>query len=354
MNKSIHKHKINFFLVYLVIFLLFLSFLFINIILFELFPKEHNEKYGRILQTNSTYESTSNLTFINKLNDTFSDKLTETFTDKETETSFNVIKTNTKDKDKDISAIDNFYYYLLGYYIIFVMMCIYLVTIINRSGISNEKKDEIKSDILMFLFFANNGSLIVSIICVSTVFRIMGFAPFGIGLVILIIGIIYYIIKYKGKCIEEFFSHNEVKYLSKLPCTIIELIRKNTFECCRCEYYDIITITKYSDGTKEKSYCCTSICCFFWNVTCFLIKILTTIFMVIVYYLFFVLFLLIRIIVLGIHSKCNKNTASINDINVNKMQYDDNSGNVNDKDILTYNNLNLEKIEYYILYEIFT
>ena len=51
----------------------------------------------------------------------------------------------------------------------------------------------------------------------NAIYKITVFAQFGIGLTIFIIGTIYYIIKLKISCIEEFFDKNTAKSLSELP-----------------------------------------------------------------------------------------------------------------------------------------
>ena len=72
---------------------------------------------------------------------------------------------------------DNPFLYLTVYYIIFVMMSAYMICVINRSPIPTEMKEQIKSDIYRFLFLANNGSLLVSVISLGEVYRANGFVP---------------------------------------------------------------------------------------------------------------------------------------------------------------------------------
>ena len=82
-------------------------------------------------------------------------------------------KKNESEKEKKTDAVDNFYYYLFGYYIIMVMMSIYMINFMDLTKLKSKDKDELTLDILMFLYFANNGSLIVSII--SVVSTLIGF-----------------------------------------------------------------------------------------------------------------------------------------------------------------------------------
>ena len=160
-----------------------------------------------------------------------------------------------------------------------------MVCFVNRSHTSPENKESIKSDIYKFLFIANNGSLLVSIIYLAEVYRASGFAPFTIGLLILIIGSLCYLKNLSDGCLAQFFHPDKIKYLCNIPCTIIKLV-KVSYECCRCEYYDIVTITEYSDGTVVKETCCISIICLIWNIFCLMIKIVSTFFTVISYYIF--------------------------------------------------------------------
>ena len=273
------KSSPNYFFLYSITTILFLLFFFINIILIELTDKDTNQIYNRKLQM-----ILNNKNFSNSNRDINSTYIKE------------------KEKKTDDS---NPFYYLFGFYIIFIMMSIYMIFIINRSKIKPQHEKKIKSDLFKFLYFANNGSLIVSLIFLSAVYRASGFLPFGIGLVILGIGTFYYVSKIKISC-KEILSDDEnntkVKSLINVPCTIINIVQF-TYECCRCEYYDIETTTYYTDGTKEKNYYCTSILCCIWNIYCMVVKAITTIFMILAYYIFFGIFWLFWVIAKFIYSK---------------------------------------------------
>ena len=285
-NKVIYKPALNYFLLYSITIVLFLLFIILNIILFEIFQK-YNPKL-EINRNSSKGTSNSRYLDLNENNDS---------------------STDISDKDKNKSEDFNPFYYLFGFYIIFIMMSIYMIWIINRSQIKEEYEKQIKSDLLKFLYFANNGSLIVSLIFLSSVFKASGFLPFGIGLIVLGIGTFYYVKKIKITC-KDIFSgdeiNNKIKSLVKIPCTIINIIQF-TYECCRCQYYNIKTTTYYTDGTKETSYCCTSICCLFWNIYWLVVKILTTFFMIIAYYIFLGIFWIFWILAKLIYDKCKKN-----------------------------------------------
>lgn len=200
-------------------------------------------------------------------------------------------ETNATLEDNNNSFIDRKspFFYLTGYYIIFAMMIIYVVVIINRSPIKVETKEALKSGILKFLYMANNGALLVSIIFISSVYKISGFTPIALGLIILTFGSIYYLCNLKDNWVQVFFDNNNVEELCRLPGLMLKLVRY-TFECCRCEYYDVNLVTYYTDGTVEKDTICTSIICLIWNVLMLVLKIMSTFFTIISYYIFLLFF----------------------------------------------------------------
>lgn len=330
LNKFALKYVSKYFLLYSVIIFLFLSFLFINSNIVELSHiKKKNQIFNRKLQMEQKNETLSN----NEDNYTTN---VDFFTQNISSNNRNEIDRNKKDSEEF-----NPFHYLLGYYLIFIMMSIYIIIIVNRSKINKEYEKKIKSDLLKFLYFSNNGCLIISIIFLSAVYRNSGFAPFGIGITILIIGTIYYCIKLKNNWLEIFSDNNNIEQLCKVPCTILKIV-KVTFECCRCEYYDIETTTVYSDGTVEKSVCCTSICCFLWNLTCFILKIITTIIMTIAYYFFLLIFVLFWLGVRAIYFKCKENSNENKDVSVNNTSSTNSKNTKNNniiEDINSQNNI---------------
>ena len=195
------------------------------------------------------------------------------------------------------------FFYLTGYYLVFLMMSVYVIALINRSRLHPQMKEHLKSGILKFLYMANNGALLVSIIFISSLYEIMGFAPIALGIIILSIGSIYYLCNLEDNWVVIFFNNNQVEELCRLPGLMIKLVR-HTFECCRCEYYDVTFITKYSDGRVEKETWCTSLICLVWNFFCLILKIMSTFFTIISYYIFLALFLLIRMIAKVIYYRC--------------------------------------------------
>ncbi len=229
----------------------------------------------------------------------------------------------TFENDNSFARRDNPFFYLSGFYLIFVAMCVYIIAIINRSPINPTAKDELKSGILKFLYMANNGALLVSIIFISSVFEISGFAPFGLGIIIFTIGSLYYICNLKENLVVVFFDNNTTEELCCLPGLMIKLVRY-TYECCRCEYYDIVETRVYYDGHVEQTTYCTSCICLIWNLYWLFVKIITTFFTIISYEIFLVLFLLFRLIAKAIYLNCcikeenNENNGNeANEININ-------------------------------------
>ena len=316
-DKTILKQKPNFFLLYFITTILFLTYFLLSTILIKISHKEQNQKvYIRKLQTNQMGGTSDG----------------------------NYYKNNTDSEDKDEKKSDddfNPFYYLFGFYMIFIMMSIYMVCILSRSNIRPEYEKEIKKNLFLFLYFANNGSLFVSLIFLSSVFKASGFLPFGIGLVVLGVGTYYYISKMKANCKEILSDDNnntKVKNLIKIPCTIIDIIIY-TYECCRCEYYNIKTTTYYTDGTKETTYCCSSILCLFWNIYWLAVKVVTTFFMIIAYYIFFGIFLIFWLLAKliyfklikksGQEEKSQENDKKSHDTNINEQMNNNNFQGIN-------------------------
>lgn len=325
-KKALIKPNQNYFLLYCITGALFLTFFLLSKIIFESHKIQNKIVYKRKLQINPMNGTSSNESSNNTSNTSYSDY-------------YGNDNTDIKNKIEKNSDDFNPFYYLFGFYIIFILMSIYIIIIINRSKINSEIENKIKKNLFIFLFFANNGSLIVSLIFLSSVFRASGFLSFGIGLVVLVIGTFYYILKIKVSCNELLSDDNKnsklKNYLINVPCTILRIVRF-TYHCCRCEYYyDIETTTIYSDGTKEKSYCCTSILCLFWNIFWFVVKAVTTFFMIITYYIFFGIFLIFWMAARFIYSKCKKKDEK----NKEDSKNDKNSQDTNNNGTINNNNL---------------
>ena len=326
-NKYTQKSSSFYIILYSIITFIFLSFLSINAIILGFSQKKQNKSliYNRRLQieTNQTNNETS-------LNDTLSSQefSKDTLSEETFLSDALSNETNVTSEEAYLDS-DNPFVYLTGYYLIFVMMSAYMICFVNRSQTPPEYKERIKSDIYKFLFIANNGSLLVSIIYLAEVYRASGFAPFTIGLLILIIGSLCYLKNLSDGCLAQFFHPDKIKYLCNIPCTIIKLV-KVTYECCRCEYYNIEAIKVYRDGTVVKETWCTSIICLVWNIFCLMIKIVSTFFTVISYYIFlgffWVFWKIFQIIYL---KRLAEEKKEINNVNENVDNHPDNSHQTN-------------------------
>ena len=322
-NKNTQNITSFYFVIYSIITLLFLTFLLTNTIIIDFSSKNQAKQkiYNRRKLQIEINQTETNLDYNETiLNGNLSNE------------------TNMTSEDTGYIDTKSPFFYLTGYYIVFVLMSIYMISIINRSPISQDIKESIKADIWRFLFIANNGSLLVSIIFLSEVYSISGFAPFGLGLTILIIGTIYYLRKINDECLAQFFAENKMELLCKIPCLIIKIV-KYTYECCRCQYYDITVTTVYNDGHVEKDYCCTSIICCLWNMFCLILKIMSTIFTVISYYIFLGIFWIIWKIGRCIYLKRHPNENKDVNVNNNMGNHEYVDGNINQP----VNNININQ-----------
>ena len=208
-NKNTQNITSFYFVIYSIITLLFLTFLLTNTIIIDFSSKNQAKQkiYNRRKLQIEINQTETNLDYNETiLNGNLSNE------------------TNMTSEDTGYIDTKSSFFYLTGYYIVFVLMSIYMISIINRSPISQDIKESIKADIWRFLFIANNGSLLVSIIFLSEVYSISGFAPFGLGLTILIIGTIYYLRKINDECLAQFFAENKMELLCKIPCLIIKIV----------------------------------------------------------------------------------------------------------------------------------
>lgn len=322
-NKNPQNITSFYFVMYSIITLLFLTFLLTNTIIIDFSSKNQSKQkiYNKRKLQIEINQTGTNLDYNEIiLNGNLSNE------------------TNMTSEDTGFIDTKSPFFYLTGYYIVFVLMSIYMIFIINRSPISQDIKENMKADIWRFLFIANNGSLLVSIIFLSEVYSISGFAPFGLGLTILIIGTICYLCKINDECLALFFAENKMELLCKIPCFIIKIV-KYTYECCRCQYYDITVTTVYNDGHVKKDYCCTSIICCLWNMFCLILKIMSTIFTIISYYIFLGIFWIIWKIGRCIYLK--KDPEENNDVNINNnmVNHEYVDGNINQP----VNNININQ-----------
>ena len=294
------------------IFIFALSFLF-NSYLMQIHSKPLPERIlisnKNILKNNSTLNSKeeayiSNFTFIRKLdnftndNDTSNENISDDIINNE-ETNKNMTydeinnneginmnrdddETNniqTKKNDNKTKIEEEPGVYLISFFLVFFPMGVYMICEMKNYENTKNRTD----DVWKFLFFANNGALLGSIIDImisnNTIFK---YTPFVLGAIGFVFGSILYSIHYIKECNKEYASHffscEKIRKWCELPCFILSFIHL-TKECC---------IIKNENSNTDCAYCC--IC--FWNIFIYFLKIITIFFTFISYYIF-VLFLLI-------------------------------------------------------------
>ena len=174
--------------------------------------------------------------------------------------------------------------YLLGWFVIFFFMGLYIVCQMKKYPQSANKTD----DVWKFMFFANNGILVAASVNVFNIKNlIIDSSPFALSSIVFIIGCIYYICKFCRTCsmqiANQYFECVQLGELYKLPCFIWSLVGL-TDPCCRSNTY---TVTYYSDGHTESDYCCHLI----WNCVIYVIKRFAVIFTFMSYYIFLLFYL---------------------------------------------------------------
>jgi hypothetical protein len=164
--------------------------------------------------------------------------------------------------------------------IIFCLMAIYFKARLKYfpDNIRNREYD-----LYVFLYFANNGTLIASGINIFNIFnpksdvlyQILNYTPLFVTSLIYIIGGIWIIVhKIKNNCNpEEFFNCEHFCEIAKLPCFAWDLIPL-TGDCCQCTR---------NDG------CVTYI----WNFYIILLKFISYVYSSMSFYLFFIAFLIV-------------------------------------------------------------
>ena len=155
-----------------------------------------------------------------------------------------------------------------------IIFCLTAIYIISRLNHFPEYIRERKYDLYVFLYFANNGTLIASGINIINIFdpksdvlyQILNYTPlFFTSLIYIIGGILIIVHKVKSNCNPEvFFSFDHLCEIAKLPCFIWDLIPLADY-CCMCT---VITTYHYEDGHTESDACCVCL----WNLFIKLLK----------------------------------------------------------------------------------
>ena len=202
---------------------------------------------------------------------------------------------------------------LTGMFVIFLFMAIYILV---RLCYFPENIQKRKNDLYVFIYFANNGTLIASGINILNIFdpnsgildQILNYGPvYGTSLIYVIGGICFIVNLVKNECIpEQFFSCEYLGYIAKFPCFVWELIPLADY-CCMCT---TITIYHYEDGHKESDACCVCL----WNLFIKFLKFISYVYSVISFYIFYVVFIigwLIAKLIYQIVLSCRKNENNI-------------------------------------------
>ena len=233
--------------------------------------------------------------------------------------------------------------YLLAWFAIFFFMGLYIVSVMGKYKEIADRTD----DVWKFMFFANNGILVASGINIFNIKNlIIDSSPFGLSALVCLIGCGYYIYKFCQTCNMKmaslYFDCGKTSELFNIPCFIFSLISL-TDPCCRSNSY---TITYYSDGSEESTFCCHCM----WNCIIYVIKRFAIFFSIISYYIFLIFYLLFwliaKLIFLCIYEITGETTENDNNGNNNDINNKDiNNNNNNDND----NNHNKENSREVIL-----
>ena len=227
--------------------------------------------------------------------------------------------------------------YLLGWFVIFFFMGLYIVCSMKKYPDIANRTD----DVWKFMFFANNGILVAASVNVFNIKNlIIDSSPFALSSIVFIIGCIYYIYKFSRTCsmqiANQYFECVQLGELYKLPCFIWSLVGL-TDPCCRSNTY---TVTYYSDGHTESDYCCHLI----WNCVIYVIKRFAVIFTFMSYYIFLLFYLFFWLIAKSIfmlifEQKENPPSPNQEDKNNNNDNNDNNNNDNNNgsKEIIINN-----------------
>ena len=179
--------------------------------------------------------------------------------------------------------------YLLGWFVIFFFMGLYIVcSMKNFKDIENRT-----DDVWKFMFFANNGILVAAGVNIFNIKNlIIDSSPFALSSIVFMIGCFYYICKFCRICnfkiAYQYFRWEHSGELCKLPCFIWSLLGL-TDPCCQMDSYTVYT---YPDGRTESDYYCVLI----WNWTIYILKRFAVIITIMSYYIFLLFYLFVWLI----------------------------------------------------------
>ena len=168
---------------------------------------------------------------------------------------------------------------------------------------NSDKTEDIRLEVLKFMYMSNNGYLLVSVVDISITNNGAIYIITSVGSIILVIGTIIYIVKFiKVICVgflETYFSFNMFKTWICLPFQFVWPFMGLTDPCC---YSNTYTVTYHSDGTvtDDKAF----VICF--NKTMFCVKRFAFIISTLLYYFFLLVlpfyWILIKLIILLIEN----------------------------------------------------
>jgi hypothetical protein len=218
--------------------------------------------------------------------------------------------------------------------IILCFMAIYILLRLSKFPYYIKNR---KNDLYIFMYFANNGTLIASGINIIIIFdsysdilyQILNYGPLLLTSLIYIIGGLFFIVNLvKGNCIpEQFFSSELLSSITKLPCFVGKLIPLADY-CCMCT----TQIIYYADGHNENDDTC---CVCMWNFFFKSLKFIFYIYSIISFYIFYIAFiigwliakliyLIVLILIKVLCFRKNENNISQNDASQAEDQNDTN------------------------------
>lgn len=206
----------------------------------------------------------------------------------------NSTKNNTSSFEEDPGT------YLLGYFLIFFMMGLYLICEMKKY----EQTRNRTKDVWLFIYFSDIGILSVAGVNIFDIKNLfLDSSPFGFSSLVFLIMSFYYLSKLIKNCNPnygiQFFSCDTVGEWGRLPCFIWSLLSL-TDPCCKSTSY---TVTYYSDGHTESNYWFHVL----WNCFIKYVKICAFFFTVISFYfgfLFFLFFWVLAKLLFHIIIKC--------------------------------------------------
>ena len=218
----------------------------------------------------------------------------------------------------------------------FIFFCFMAIYILARLSKFPDYIKERRYDLYTFIYFANNGNIIVIFFYILFPFNlhdnrlnivIISLTFYSSSLVLIIGGICFIANFVKSKCIsKQFFIWGHLFSIAKLPCFVWNVIPLNCY-CCIC-----IKRTKHYYGDDDSHCCC---CTYICNLFIKLLKFISYIYCIIPFCLFYIVFiigwliakLIYLIVLIFIKFLCcrkKENNISQNDTNQAEVQNDTN------------------------------